>query len=176
VPFNCLKYPAFAGDILQHEIATTYFTDSSGTDNETYGTFVFSNPFFFGVSGWTLPAAGGNLTLSQDTEFIALEYGGLGYLMLCNATIFDTQYTVINGAITSFEMSPSNESVTILMIQPSSSTITGSIKLEDAANLAALSTTPLQFADIFSLAYSRVLLSLVAGVVVPSPTLELQQH
>jgi hypothetical protein len=96
--------------------------------------------------------------------------------MFCNATIFDTQYTVINGAITSFEMSPSNELVTTLMIQPSSSTITGSIKLEDAANLAALSTTPQQFADIFSLAYSRVLLSLVAGVMVPSPTLELQQH
>jgi len=176
-PFTCSKYPAFTGDLINDQIAMTYFTDSSGTSNDTISdTYVFSNPFFFGVNGYTLPAAGADLPLQNDTEFVALEFGGLAYLMFCNATVFDTQYTAINGTITIFEISPSNDSMATLMVQPLIETAAGGIKLQDSTNLAGLSTTEEQFAHTFSLAYSQVLLSLVAGVMVQSPAIELQQH
>jgi hypothetical protein len=118
-----------------------YFTDSSGTNNDTSGDFVFSNPFFFGG----------------------------------NATVFDIEYTAVNGFVTNFDPSPSNGPVATLMVEPLANTAPGGIKLEDSANLAGLSTTDDQFTDTFSSTFSKVLLSLVAGVMVPSPATELLQ-
>ncbi|KAF3928214.1 hypothetical protein AA313_de0206819 [Arthrobotrys entomopaga] len=175
-PFTCSRYPAFTGDLIAQKFSYTYFTDSSGTNNHTDGSSTSSNPFYFGVNGNTLPAAGNSLPLQNSTEFVSLEFGGLAYLMFCNCTVFDTEYTVVNGSITRFEISPSNSSVATLMVQALVQTVAGVIKLEESANLAGLSKTEQQFGDTFSLTYSQVLLGLVAGVMSPSPAVKLQQH
>lgn len=177
IPFTCQKYPAIYGNLLgQNTFSIRYFTNSSGTSNSTTEAPVTSNPFFFGVNGNTLRASGAGITFKDDPEVISLEFGGLAFVFYCNTTVYDTTYTAINGSIASMVSQPSNTSITTMMRVVQTETRAADIKLQDAANLAALGPSVQAMADTFALQYSISLLSLVAGALVPSPTMELQQR
>jgi hypothetical protein len=152
-----------------------YFTDFTASDNRTYGVSV-SNPFYFGVSGWSAPDVGAELLLKDDPEVVSAEYGGVHYIFYCNTTIYDTNYTAINGSITSFKVSQSNASVGNMMQVPMRTSAAADIKFQDAINLASLGSSAQEMADTFALMCSHVVLSLVAGVIEQRPVTVAQQR
>ncbi|KAF4624209.1 hypothetical protein G7Y89_g13962 [Cudoniella acicularis] len=82
VPFACPQYPAFQGDIIADTFVLHWFNNSSGTQNTTIDAPTAANPVYFGANGHTDRAAGVSAGLMADPEVVALEYGGLAYIML----------------------------------------------------------------------------------------------
>ncbi|KAF7177282.1 hypothetical protein CNMCM7691_005172 [Aspergillus felis] len=179
--FHCKKYTAWWGLVNANPrfFSKHYFTDATGSQNFTGMDAPLNNPFYIGFGGFTDPASGNALKLVQnnDTGVIAQEFGGVGYLFFCKITVYDVQYTAVNGTITEFIASPSNNSVATAMALAESELGSGDLQLRAAADLGALLANNTQdMADAFALAYSRVLLSTVSGALQSSPVRYVQQR
>jgi hypothetical protein len=175
--FNCAKYTAWWGLVNgpYHDFSKHYFTDATGTHNASLLDSTISNPFYIGFAGFTDPAAGISLKLIQNNDLgvIAQEFGGVGYFFFCNTTVYDFQYTTVNGSVTDFTATPSNISTTTALMEAESNLNSGDLKLRDAADLGAILANDTQdMADILALEYSRVLLLTVSGALDASPILD----
>ncbi|KAI9785892.1 MAG: hypothetical protein M1839_008158 [Geoglossum umbratile] len=162
--FHCQKYSAWWGLVngAPTYFNKQYFTDSTGTKNASGTDAKVSNPFYVSFNGMTNPASSATLTLikNNDLGVIAQEFGGIGYLHFCDATVYEVKYTVVNGSITEFTAKLSNGSVATALLTADRNLNAGDLQLRAAADLGALvSNTSQQMADIFALEYSRVLLS-----------------
>lgn len=175
-PFKCPF--AFEGDlakVLPGPWQMAYFTDSSGTDNSTISATV-SNPYYFGVAG-ALNEQVGRIVggpNENDPEFAIAGHGALVFTLFCDATVYDVEYSMVNGSITRFLYQPSNSSTTTIIQGSQQFTNLGDSLLQQAASIAAYNNTAQGFADQVAIAYSRIALSVAAGAFTPQPAAEAQ--
>jgi len=96
-------------------------------------------------------------------------------VLFCNATIYEAEYTAINGAITRFETRAVNDTVVRMVTMPSA-VLAGGLKMQNDLNLGALGDSVQGLADAFADSYSEVVLGLVAGALERAPAGEAQER
>jgi hypothetical protein len=174
-PFQCT--PAFSGDVTEQTFYMTYFTDADMSSNSTEPGI--ENPYFFGIAALANPDGGGSLVqtgLTPIPEIVTPTHGGIAFVLLCSSKMYDIQYDSVNGSITQFIATPSNDSVANIWQGSMAYTSIGWPSLEQAASLATFSNSAQELADKIALAYSRVALAVGADVVVPSRASAAQQR
>lgn len=175
-PFKCSF--AFEGDlagILPGPWQMAYFTNSSATDNFTQFDPV-PNPYYFSIAAALneqvgLVVGGPN---ENDPEFMIATHGALVFALFCNATVYDVEYSSVNGSISRFVYQPSNSSTTTIVRGTQQFTNLGNSLLQQAASIAAYNNSAQGLADGIAIAYSRVALSVAAGAFTPQPAAEAQ--
>jgi hypothetical protein len=97
---------------------------------------------------------------------------------LCTTTLYDIEYDSVNGTVTRFVATASNDSVANAWEGPIEyiSGDPGASTLKQAAALAIFSTTAQELVDKIALAYSRTALTLGAQVVIRTPVLAVQER
>jgi hypothetical protein len=173
-PFECT--PAFAGDVTQApgNLVTIYLTDATMSSNLTVRGI--QNPFYVGLAALVNQQGGQGLTQTSGPEIVTPVHGGISFVLLCAATVYDIQYNSINGTVTRFVATASNDSTTNIWQGAIAYTGLGSPQLQQAASLAALSSSAQELADKIALAYSRIALAIGAEAVVPTPALAAQER
>lgn len=177
-PFYCSE--DFNGDLGGSEGWNTfYFTDSTmSSQNTLYG---IHNPYYFAfaaVEGTAVQHAGLVHPQPVSPETVSVLHGGIAYLLFCTTTLYDIEYDSINGTVTRFVTTASNDSVANAWHGPISTTSgnVGGPTLQQASALGILSNTAQELADIIALAYSRTALALGAQAVMRTPALAAQER
>jgi hypothetical protein len=112
--------------------------------------------------------------LQNDPELVSGVHGATVFALFCNATVYDLEYTSINGTITRFITKPSNIS-TVNIIQGSQQyTYVGDPNLLQASSIAGFSNTSQEMADQFALAYSQTALGAASSAFTLQPAIESQ--
>lgn len=166
-PFQCT--PAFSGGVTGQTFNMIYFTDADMSSNST--ELGIENPYFFGIAALANPEGGGSLVQTNLTpipEIVTPVHGGIAFALLCSSKMYDIQYDSVNGSITQFIATPSNDSIANIWQGSMTYTTIGWPSLQQAASLATFSNSAQELADKIALAYSRVALAVSADVVVPS--------
>lgn len=173
-PFNCPF--AFQGGIsttYENALLMAYFTDSSGSDNATQFGGI-GNPYYFAAVASVNQNVGRMPALENDPELVSGVHGATVFVLFCNATVYDLEYTSINNTITRFIAKPSNIS-TVNIIQGSQQyTYVGDPNLLQASSIAGFSNTSQEIADQFALAYSQTALGAASSAFTPQPAIESQ--
>lgn len=174
-PFKCPF--AFEGDlkrVLPGPWQMAYFTDSSATDNSTQAPI--PNPYYFSVAAALNEKFGRivNGPNENDPEFLTATHGAMVFALFCNATVYDLEYSMVNGSITRFLYQPSNSSSATIVQGTQKFTNLGDSVLQQAASVAAYDNSAQGLADGIAVAYSRVALSVAAGAFTPQPAAEAQ--
>jgi hypothetical protein len=174
VPFNCPF--AFQGSIsttYENALLMAYFTDSSGSDNATE-FWGIGNPYYFAAVASVNQNVGSLSALLGDPNIVSGVHGATVFVLFCNATVYDLEYTSVNNTITRFTTKPSNIS-TVNIIQGSQQyTYVGDPNLLQACSFAGFSNTSQEVADQFALAYSQTALGAASGAFTPQPAIESQ--
>jgi hypothetical protein len=171
--FYCAE--TFQGDLTQGPSwQTAYFTDSAMTSNDTF--WGVHNPYYFSLAS----REGNGITDGgpNSSELVGVLHGGYAFILFCSAALYDIEYDSINGTITRFVTTASNDSVANVW-QSTISTITGDPSvstLQQASTLAMFSDTTQELEDMMALAYSRTALALGAQAVMRSPALAAQER
>lgn len=174
-PFHCSD--AFSGDVTQdlYNWYMEYLADGAMSSNETdYGV---QNPYFFGLAALVNPEGGSTLNESVD-EIVQPMHGGIAFVLNCSTTVYNIEYDSVNGTVTRFAKTPSNDSVANIW-QGANAYTSGGIgtpNLQQAASLAAFSNSAQELADKMALAYSKTALAIGAEAVVPKPALAAQER
>lgn len=176
-PFECT--PAFAGDVTQAPggLVTTYLTNATMSSNGTEGGI--QNPFYVGLAALVNQQGGGSLVQTNLTpipEIVTPVHGGISFVLLCAATVYDIQYNSINGTATQFVATASNDSTTNIWQGAIAYTGVGSPQLQQAASLATFSSSAQELADKIALAYSKIALAIGAEAVMRTPALAVQER
>lgn len=171
-PFECT--PAFFGDVTQAPgmFISTYLTDATMSSNDTINGI--QNPFYVGLAAIVNQQIGSSLTASP--EIITPVHGGVSFVLLCAATVYDIQYNSVNGTVTKFIATPSNDSTVNIWQGSMAFPLLGSPQLQQAASLAALSSSAQELADKIAFAYSKLALAMGAEAVTPTPALAAQER
>jgi hypothetical protein len=182
-PFYCTE--AFQGDVtfasledLDPSWTLAFFTNSSLSSNASYTTGV-QNPFWFGLGALT---DGQELLTYQfengpnDPNLVVPIHGGIAFVLLCNSTIYDLNYTSINSSVTALELTPSNASVTNIFQGTIAFTGFGNAYLQEAASLAGLSTSSNDVANQMALSFSKAIIAGGAQVVQPTAAIVAQKR
>lgn len=155
-----------------------YLTDGTMTDNETFSGI--HNPYYFGVAAAVNQQTGtANGTLNYTSpEIVQPMHGGIGFVLNCSSTLYDIEYDSVNGTVTRFVKTPSNDSVANIWQQPvdAAGGLLVEMNLIQAATLGAYSTSTQELADKVALAYSRSALAIGAQVLESRPALAAQQR
>ena len=179
-PFHCTD--AFSGDITEAPNAwiLTYLTDSTMESNDTaYG---IQNPYYFGLAAIVNPeGGGGNLASTNSTvipEIVTPVHGGVAFVLSCSTTLYDIEYDSVNGTISRFVTTTSNDSVANIWqgVMAFASGNVGLPNLLQASTLAVFSDNAQELADKMALAYSKVALAVGSEVVMPKPALAAQER
>ena len=167
-PFRC--FGSYAGDVTAVEINSDhldYFDDQGATVNGSVG--VTTNPFFFGYSNivdsvdiYTRRPV--EYYIPLDPEMVVPVHGGLAFVIYCNTTVYDVQYSWVNGSVVLFDATESNTSMAKLVRGPMYPGYFANNFLGEAAKVAALSDTSQELADKFGTSYSQAAMALSAGV------------
>ena len=159
------------------EWRTAWFPDSAMSTNDTqYGV---PNPYYYGYAG--IVGAGvqgsGLIQTVTDPEIVSVVHGGIAFILLCEVTHYDIEYDSVNGTVTRFVATASNESVAnIWQVPPGISGDHTAPSLLQAADLAIFSNSAQDLADKMGLAYSRAALAIGAQSVMRTPALAVQQR
>lgn len=170
-PFRCTD--AFAGDLEVDKWLESYFSDSTMASNDT--SLGVKNPYHYAVAAEF--QAAGNSKLSDSDEVITPVHGGLAFLLSCSIWMFDVEYDSINGTITRFVTTPSNDSVATIWQVPIWPTGVAASNLQTAALIAVSTATSAQdLADQYAVAYSKAALGVGAQSVQLSPAVAAQER
>jgi hypothetical protein len=114
--------------------------------------------------------------LINDPDVLADTEGGLSFMLLCNATIYDAEYTWINGSFGNFSsLNPSNTTMANIINGPQQKNTTfGLNQFVNGAVLATFSRTADELAQKMAQVYSQTALGLAAGVFSSRANLEEQ--
>jgi hypothetical protein len=173
-PFKCTD--AFQGDLASYTWWETYFSSSTMESNDTIEGI--QNPYYFGIATWVTSVVD-SLTSENGTslpEVITPVHGGTAFVLFCTVSMYDIEYDSVNGTVTRFVTTASNASVANVWQAPMANTPLGEPYLEQAANLAVLSTSAQEIADKIALSYSTVALAIGAQAVIPGPALAAQER
>lgn len=179
-PFYCTD--AFSGDVTQelNGWIVAYFTDATMESNSTEDGI--QNPYYFGIAALVNPEAqGGPLVQTNLTaipEIVAPVHGGLAFVLSCSTTIYDIEYDSVNGSVSRFVTTASNDSVANIWqgVMAFTSGNVGLPNLLQASTLAVYSDSAQELADKMAFAYSKVALAVGAEAVIPKPALAAQER
>lgn len=116
---------------------------------------------------------GGPPGSSNGTDTVDTQTYGEAFILFCNATVYDANYTWINGSVYNIQVAAANYSMSNIVNGPQQLNMSfGLPYYESAAIAAAGSTTAQDVADQIALAYSRTALGLAAGVFVQAPNIK----
>merc|ERR1711939_78238 len=111
-----------AGTAFQNQYLMTYFEDSTASSNSTLSVNL-ANPYYFGAISLVNQNIGHNPAMTDDPEITSTGHGAEVFALFCNTTVYDVEYTSINGSITRFNAAPANSTLTNI-VQGTSSTPT----------------------------------------------------
>jgi hypothetical protein len=158
---------------------STYFTDASMSSNTT--SYGLPNPYYWGyaaIDGGGVQSAGLVQTEGPRVPNIqGLVHGGVAFILFCTVTHYDIEYDTINGTVTRFVTTLSNN--TVVDIWQIASTIPGkhtAPMLLQATDVGLFKNTAQDLADEVALAYSRSVLALGAQSIMRTPALAVQQR
>ena len=150
-----------------------YFTDSSGRNNHTNDGI--GNPYYYAAIMSVNQNSGRSDAIAKDPQ---VEYGGHGstiFAVLCSATVYDLNDTMIDGNVRRFIAKPSNNSVANILQQTQRTTEVANPYILQASALAAWnSNSSTEMAEKFALAYMQAALAITAGAYVPAPYIDAQ--
>jgi hypothetical protein len=150
-----------------------YFTNSTGSSNQTFNADI-GNPYYFAATASVNENIGRLPALQNDTELFYGLHGSMVFVLFCNTTVYDVEYSSVNNTITRFVTKPSNTS-TVNIIQGSQQyTYVGDPSLIQAASIAGFSANSQEVADRFALSYSQTALAVAIGAFTPQPPIESQ--
>jgi len=175
-PFRCTE--AFSGDVSQdYGWVMAYFTNSTMTSNDT--SRGIQNPYYFGLAPLVNAQGGGTLVQTNSTpipEIISPSHGGITFVLFCTVAVYDVQYDSVNGTVTRFVTSLSNDSTANIWQGVMEYTDVGTTALQQAASLVAFSNSEQELADKIALAYSKIALAIGSEAVTPLPAIAAQER
>ena len=175
-PYKCPF--AFEGLLMtpnENVMTTAYFTNSTASDNRTHSVSV-GNPYYFASITQVNRNIGPSQALMNDLEIASSGHGGVLSVLFCNTTVYDLEYTLVNGSVTRFLTAPSNSSMANMLQGSQQYTQVGDQTLIQAASIAALGDTAQNLANSFALSYSQTALAVSAGMFVPEKAVESQRR
>ena len=168
-PFN------LDGDLTDAPWAMSFYTDSTMTDNSTI--WGVENPYYFALAASQNPELGAvNQELIEDREIMKSTHGATVFVLSCSATVYDMEYSNVNGSVTRWVRSQSNSSVANILQSVQAQTPIADIYLQQAASLAMFSNTSAELAESFAQAYGRIAMSMATGAFQSTPGLEAQKR
>ncbi|KID83517.1 hypothetical protein MGU_09187 [Metarhizium guizhouense ARSEF 977] len=174
---NCSCDFAMGGSISTTGINTmdmAYFTDSTLSDTTTESIST-PNPYHFAAVVSANQIVGRNQDLVHDPEIESGLHGSVLFVVLCNATAFDMQYTFANGAVTQVSMRESNSSTTSVVMGTQAYTDVGDAYILQRTSLDVWQSHSAQeIAGKFANAYSEVALAASVAALEPGPAVEAQ--
>jgi hypothetical protein len=165
-PYKCPF--AFEGRVITavgaaNSVYMTYFTDSTGKNNLT-SSVDLKSPYYYAAMvlvNMRNPRTNGQ---QNDPEVVMGGHGGATIVgLFCNATVYDVEYTSVNGAITRFITTTSNSSTTNIIQGTQALTRIGDVNLVQAASVAGLGQSAQDISDAFALSYSQTALAAASG-------------
>ncbi|KAH8728090.1 hypothetical protein GQ44DRAFT_769616 [Phaeosphaeriaceae sp. PMI808] len=175
--FNCPF--AFQGTVntasgAYNSVTNAYFTDSTGSNNDTLTTPI-SNPYYHAamiLANMRNPRPRG---YQNDPQFLEGGHGGATIVaVFCNSTVYEVEYSFINGTIRNWKTSKANRSTTLIVQATQRLTDVGKPNLIQAASVAGLSNVAQDVADQYATAYSQTALSVASGAFEPRSALSSQ--
>lgn len=163
---------AFQGTVntavgASNSVTMAYFTDSTGSNNNTDETLI-DNPYYYSAMILANMRNARPLALQNDPEVLAGEHGGATIVALrCSSTVYDVEYSSVNGTIRNWKSSNSNQSTTLIVQGTQRHTDVGNPNLIQAASVAGLGNSAQDIADQFALAYSQTALAVASGAFEP---------
>jgi hypothetical protein len=176
-PYKCPF--AFQGTVntavgASNSVTMAYFTDSTGSNNNTDQTLI-DNPYYYSAMVLANMRNPRPLTLQNDPEVLSGGHGGATIVALrCMSTVYDVEYSSVNGTIKNWRSSNSNRSTTLIVQGTQRRTNVGNPNLVQAASIAGLSNSAQEIADQFALAYSQTALAVASGAFEPRVALASQ--
>ena len=172
--FYCIS--AFAGELQGSSGGWiyTYFTDEAMLSNQTAQGI--ENPYYYGLAA-LFKNSGGLGASDNDEEVVTPIHGGASFVLLCSITVFDVEYTSINGSITDITSTVSNNSLANIWQAPMAYVDVAQPNLKTAASVAvATSKNAQQLADQYALSYSKAALAVGAQSVRRAPAIAVQDR
>lgn len=175
--FNCPF--AFQGAVntavgASNSVTMAYFTDSTGSNNNTEETLI-GNPYYYSAVILANMRNARPIALENDPEVLSGGHGGATIVALgCTSTVYDVEYSSVNGTIKSWKPSNSNRSTTLIVQGTQRHTDVGDPNLIQAASVAGLGNSAQDIADQFALAYSQTALAVASGAFEPRAALASQ--
>ena len=159
---------------------TAYFTDSDMTSGNTgYGV---PNPYYWGyaaIDGTGIQSTSGSAGLigSLPADILGLTHGGIAFVLACTITQYEIEYDSVNGTVTRFVSTLSNDSVAnVWQVPPTINGYHAAPKILEATSTGIFSSTAQELADTIALAYSQAALALGAQAVIRTPSLAVQER
>ncbi|KAF2475883.1 uncharacterized protein BDR25DRAFT_310334 [Lindgomyces ingoldianus] len=157
-------------------IKWAYFTDSTGENNNTAGGSI-QNPYHYAAIISVNQNIGKKAYVIKDPQMKSGLHGSTLFAAFCEATVYDLEYSFVNGSITRFITSLSNNSMANILQGTQQYTQVGSPYVLQAGAVAAYnSNSSTELAEKFALAYSQAALAVSVGAVFPAAPLEAQQR
>ncbi|KPI35252.1 uncharacterized protein AB675_3758 [Cyphellophora attinorum] len=179
VPFHCpFQFQGIADTSVgsANSVKMAYFTDSSGNNNDTSLVSV-GNPYYHATVAVVNMRNGPSSALVSDPQIVKGVHGGSTIIALfCTSTVYDLEYTSVNGSITRFVTSPSNTSMANILQGTQRLTEAGDANLVQAASVAGLGDSAQAISDQFALSYSQTALAVASGAFEPRLALEAQSR
>jgi len=157
-----------------NSVTMAYFTNSSGQNNDT-DTSPIGNPYYYAAVAVVNMRNPPSPAAMDDPEIVGGIHGGSTIIAVwCNATVYDLQYTIVNGTITRFITTTSNYTVTYLLQATQRRTEVGDANLVQAASVAGIAGDAQSISDQFALSYSETALAVASGAFEPRDATESQ--
>ncbi|RPA87890.1 hypothetical protein BJ508DRAFT_409860 [Ascobolus immersus RN42] len=174
--FSC--GPTFFGVLGDADLIMAYFTDAEMSSNITIATNL-ENPYYFGLAVSTNEETPTRSKLSEGRhpEVARAMHGADVFVLLCEATVHDIQYSSVNNTVSRFQVQKSNRTLAnILQGAQQYSAKAGNVVLTQAASTALMYDEIEALERSMATAYSRVALSIAIGAFDMAPPLEKQRH
>ncbi|OQE37406.1 hypothetical protein PENCOP_c010G02018 [Penicillium coprophilum] len=175
--YNCPF--AFQGTVntavgASNSVTMAYFTDSTRSDNDTDTTLI-SNPYHYSAVILANMRNARPIALQNEPEVLSGGHGGATIVVLtCTSTVYDIEYSSINGTIKNWKSSNSNRSTALIVQGTQRHTDVGDPNLIQAVSIAGLGSSAQDMADQFALAYSQTALAVASGAFEPRAALASQ--
>lgn len=166
--WNCSR--SFAATLSEKvSFVPSFFNDKALTDEVSGGVAV--NPFYYAVANTMAPSTKPLHNLANDTGILQ-STGVVGVILLCEVEVFDLQYDVVQGNVVNMVATTSNISVANVFEPALEESGFGAPNIQNAFNMAAAEASSAQdLADMFSLSFSKIALSVGAGSLHTAPAL-----
>lgn len=165
-----------AGTAFQNQYLMTYFEDSTASSNSTLSVNL-ANPYYFGAISLVNQNIGHNPAMTDDPEITSTGHGAEVFALFCNTTVYDVEYTSINGSITRFNAAPANSTLTNIVQGTQQYTHVGDPNLIQGAAIAALVSNDSQaVADYFAMTYSHIALGIASAAFTPQAAVQAQRR
>ncbi|KAJ8132775.1 hypothetical protein O1611_g854 [Lasiodiplodia mahajangana] len=176
--YNCSSI-AFEGDIAtnsMNQIAMQYYGGAAMSDPVQWNVSV-GNPYYYAAIASVNQNTGHKRAFEQDPGIAIGLHGATIITVACSTTVWDVEYTSINGSIARFMTSPSNASMANLMLGTQSYTHVADAFLTQSFSTGAwLGNSSQDIADSFANEYSLAALSLGGSAMTPSLANEAQSR